>query len=172
MDDTFELKDTIDYKRLNDLGDANDEILIGYPTGMMHINDDADSETTDMAEDARKLYFGAEDIPARPFLTDGMMNGQPEIQQAIEKHMKKLVDTGKGLLKRVATVCVASVQDFVREGGYKDSIPNSQATIDAKSTRANGEYLLSDIPLIDSAQMINSLTSVINGELSSVKEGA
>ena len=157
----FEYKDTIDYKKLDEFGKSVDEILIGYPTGMIHTNPEGES---DMAEDARKLSFGTGDYPARPFLEDGLESGKAEINSAIEYHYKSKLENGRGNLPRIAAVAVASIQKFVRSGRYRDTAPNSQATIQKKSTRQKGKFLLSDIPLIDTGQMINSLTSVINGE--------
>ena len=157
----FEYKDTIDYKKLDALGNRVDEILIGYPTGMIHTSPEGES---DMAEDARKLSFGMGNYPARPFLEDGMESGKAEISHAIEIHYKKLAETGTGNLERIARTAVKSIQKFVRSGAYRETAPNSPATIYKKSTRQKGKYLQSDIPLIDTGQMINSLTSVINGE--------
>ena len=157
----FEYRDTIDYKKLDALGNRVDEILIGYQTGMIHTGPEGDS---DLAEDARKLSFGMGNYPARPFLEDGMESGKDEISHAIQMHYKKLAETGTGNLQRIAVTAIASIQKFVRSGSYKETAPNSPATIYKKSTRQKGKYLQSDIPLIDTGQMINSLTSVINGE--------
>jgi hypothetical protein len=158
----FEYKDTIDYKKLDEFGKSVDEILIGYPTGMLH--DNGFDPVSDMAEDARKLSFGTGDFPARPFLEDGLEAGKQEVNHAIEMHYKTKLENGKGNLDRIAAVAVASIQKFVRSGVYRDTAPNSPATIQKKSTRQkNKKGIVSDIPLIDSAQMINELTSVING---------
>ena len=161
MGNGFEYRDTIDYKQLDKMGKLQDEILIGYPAGMIHNN--PDGESSDMAEDARTLSFGADGIPARPFLEDGMESGKAEIQSAIEKHFKLLLESGKGNLQRIAVTAIAEIQRFVHGDTYKSSIPNSKSTIKTKSTRQKGKFLLSDTPLSDSGQMINGLTSVING---------
>ena len=157
----FEYRNTIDYKKLDTLGNRVDEILIGYPTGMIHTNPEGES---DMAEDARKLSFGMGNYPARPFLEDGLNDGKADIEKAIENHYKKLAETGKGNLERIAVTAIGAIQKFVRGDYYRSTAPNSPATIYKKSTRQKGKYLQSDIPLIDTGQMINSLTSVINGE--------
>jgi hypothetical protein len=184
----FEYKDTVDYKFLDRLSHKNDQILIGYPSGRIH----QDGETN-LDELARKLSFGAgpqdwttntlretglvgkngkvrkkrmlmhhhvEGIPARPFLEDGLAAGKEKIQAAMNRHFKKLVEDGKGDLHRVAAVAVAEIQKFVRGDTYKNTIPNSRETIYAKK---------SDHPLIDTADLINGLTSVINGKESGVK---
>ena len=160
MGEAFEYKDTIDYKAIDKLGKQNDEILIGFFHG---IHDNGFDPVSDMADDAMKLSLGAYGIPARPFLEDGMEDGKTDIQDSINKHYKKMTETGTGDLYRIAAVAVGAIQRFVHGDYYKSTIPNSPATIDKKSRRQKGEYLLSDRPLIDSANMINSLTSVING---------
>ena len=181
---SFEYKDTVDYKRVSAFGKVNDEILIGFPTGMIH----ADSGE-DIAQLAEKLSMGAgpqdwttnklretgqftksgkpkkvrtimhhhvDSIPARPFLEDGMNAGQDAIAKATENHFKKLAETGVGNLERIAVTAIGEIQKFVRSGYYKADKPNSPTTIEAKG---------SDVPLIDTAQMLNSVTSVINGRI-------
>lgn len=183
MAKSFEYKDTIDYSRLSAFGKVDDEILIGFPTGMIH----ADSGQ-DIAQIAEKLSMGAgpqdwttnkprqvgvtktgkpkmvrtvmhhhvEGVPARPFLEDGMDAGKDAIAKATENHFKQLAETGKGNLERIAVVAIGEIQKFVRGGWYKSDKPNSPTTIEAKK---------SDVPLIDTAQMLNSLSSVINGRV-------
>jgi len=160
MGEAFEYKDTIDYKKLDKMAKQNDEILIGFMHG---IHDNGFDPVSDMADDAKKLTFGTDTIPARPFLEDGMENGKMDIQDAIKKHYTGILESGNGNLMRIAVTAIGAVQKFVHGDYYRSTIPNSPATIDKKSRRQKGKYLLSDRPLIDSGQMINSLTSVING---------
>jgi hypothetical protein len=183
MAKSFEYVDNIDYKRISAFGQVDDDILIGFPSGMIH----ADSGE-DISSIAEKLSVGAgpqtwttnkmrvvgvtktgkpkkartvmthhvDSIPARPFLEDGMSAGRVSIAKAMENHFKQLAETGKGNLERIAVTAIGEIQKFVRSGYYKADKPNSPTTIEAKD---------SDVPLIDTAQMLNSLSSVINGRL-------
>lgn len=165
MANAFEFVDTIDYKKFGEMAKHQDTILIGFPAGMPHIPGDETADISDMAEDAKKLTYGTDIIPARPFLEQGIVDGQSEISQAIEAHYKRVVETNNyNGLYRVAATCVAAIQKFVHGDYYKSTIPNAQSTIDQKSQRQKGKYLLSDQPLIDTGQMVNSITSLINGK--------
>jgi len=184
MASSFEYQDTVDYERLSAFGKVDDEILIGFPTGMIHAE-----SGQDIAQIAEKLSLGAgpqdwttntlrysggftksgkarqkrmvmhhhvDSVPARPFLEDGMSAGKEAIAKATEHHFKQLVETGKGNLERIAVTAIGEIQEFVRGGWYKNDKPNSPVTIEAKK---------SDVPLIDTAQMLKSVSSVINGRV-------
>ncbi len=183
MASSFEYTDNIDYTRISAFGKVDDEILIGFPQGMIH----ADSGE-DISSIAEKLSVGAgpqdwttnkprqvgvtktgkpkmvrtvmkhhvDSVPARPFLEDGMIAGKEAISKATENHFKQLAETGKGNLERIAVTAIGEIQKFVRSGWYKSDKPNSPQTIEAKK---------SDVPLIDTAQMLNALSSVINGRI-------
>jgi hypothetical protein len=187
MANAFEFVDKIDYSALGKLSKQNDEIMIGFPSGMPHagtgetISDIAkklsygSGPQTWMTSRQRQLgvnklgkprmskkaitqTFSVQGIPARPFLEEGILDGKSDITAAIEYHYKNLVESGnKNGLYRVAAVCVAAVQKFVRGDYYKSLYPNSKTTIEDKK---------SDTPLIDTGQMVNSVTSVINGQRS------
>ena len=184
MANAFTLTSNIDYKKLNSL-QGTDEIYIGFPSGIPHAsgNDNVD-------EIAKKLSFGAgpqswttnkmratgeytksgrpkmkrtllhhsvEGIPARPFLEEGMLDGINEINSQIEKYYKKKIegDNSPTGLHAVAVTCIGAIQKFVRGDYYKSTKPNSHRTIVAKE---------SDTPLIDTGQMINSLTYIVDNQ--------
>lgn len=181
----FSVKNTIDYNKITEMC-TKDEILIGYPSGMIHAE-----SGEDLSEIAKKLTYGAgpqtwktnttretgkltksgkpqkkrmvethsvKGIPARPFIEDGMLYGVVEINKSIEDYYKqkmKGMSARNGLL-RIAITAIGAIQKFVRGDYYKSISPNSKTTIHAKK---------SDKPLIDTAQLINSLTFVIKDEV-------
>lgn len=145
-------------------------VLVGYPSGLTHIetthhiNPETGERTTgtqaggDLAELAEKLHFGTAEIPSRPFLEDGLNLNQDELRKALKKELEKLKETGKANLDKVGTMAVGKVQELVRSGYYKDKVPNAPLTIMLKG---------SDTPLIDGANMIDSLRylKVQNGKV-------
>ena len=178
----FEYVNTVNYKIFDRLME-NDQIAIGYPSGRIHPGSDENLD-----EIARKLSFGAgpqdwttntlretglvgkmgkvkrkrmlmhhhvEGIPARPFLGEGLLAGNEKIEKAIEYHFKKKLKDGIGNLQRIAVVAIGEVQKYVHSDVYKNTKPNSRETIYAKK---------SDHPLIDTGDLINALTSIVNGK--------
>lgn len=148
----------------------DDEILIGIVEGQTHANDGQD-----VSDLARNLSFGTSDIPARPFLEEGILSVQAELSSAIEQHYRNIVEAKdwqtqsqrdpKGL-KKIAVIAVGGVKKLVYGEHYKNTVPNAESTIYQKSKKnKKGEITgLSDKPLIDTGQMINSVTYVINGK--------
>lgn len=164
-----------DFKKVKAAMDKADfAIFVGFPSGWTHIETThkIDPETGkrtsgtrdggDLAELAEKLHFGTSDIPARPFLEDGLNEHRDELKKLIKAQLQKLTSTGKANLDRIGVAAVASIKDLVRSGYYKESVPNAPLTIMLKG---------SDTPLIDGANMIESLQylAIQNGRL--VSEG-
>lgn len=148
--------DKIDYARMAKVVGA-DRILIGYPEGEPH-----QDTSYDMAGLARLLSYDGENRVGRPFLEEGIYSQRDGLTDLVASLFKARVE-GQALssrLKRIAVFAIKAVQEFVRGDYYKNTVPNAQSTIDRKSRRQKGQYLLSDIPLIDSSNMINALTSV------------
>jgi hypothetical protein len=56
-------------------------------------------------------------------------------------------------LAAIGVAAVAAIRRFVLGDFYRSTVPNSQTTIDAKK---------SDKPLIDTGQLVNSITYVID----------
>lgn len=147
------------------------EVLVGFPSGMTHIETthDIDPETGkrttgtrdggDMADLAEKLHFGTAEIPARPFIEDGLEMNRAEIKKAFKKELERIKDTGRANLDRLGVLAVSKVKELVRSGYYKGTVPNAPLTIKLKG---------SDTPLIDGANMIESLcyVKVQNGSVS------
>lgn len=152
------------------------EILIGFPSGMQHTDATHDKVknkdgsvktdaygnvkrkggnkiTQETADLARELHFGSARIPARPFLKDGIEKHKKEIMAVYEREVEKNMPQWD----RVGTMAVGQIKKFVKTSGYyKDNIPNSPATIERKK---------SEVPLVDSANLIESLTFIVNGKL-------
>ena len=84
-----------------------------------------------------------------------MLAGNEKIEKAIEYHFKKKLKDGIGNLQRIAVVAIGEVQKYVHSDVYKNTKPNSRETIYAKK---------SDHPLIDTGDLINALTSIVNGK--------
>lgn len=145
-------------------------VLVGYPSGLTHIetthniNPDTGERTTctrdggDLAELAEKLHFGTAEIPARPFLEDGLNENREVLKKELEKELERLKATGQANLDKIGTLAVGKIQELVRSGYYRDKVPNAPLTIKLKG---------SDNPLIDGANMIESLRylKVQNGRI-------
>lgn len=157
LETKIDVKKNLDLKKLDKfLKKAKVEIYVGFRSGQQHVitNEDGTQQAVEMPELAKSLYFGAHGIPARPFLTDGINEKKEEIRAEIEKQCRALAEDKKPNWDKVGTKAVGAIQEFVRGDYYKTRIPNSPATIKAKG---------SDTPLIDTAEMINALTYVIEG---------
>ena len=138
-------------------------VLVGYPSGLTHIetthhiNPETGKRTTgtrdggDLAELAEKLHFGTAEIPARPFLEDGLNENREVLKKELEKELERLKATGQANLDKIGTLAVGKIQELVRSGYYRDKVPNAPLTIKLKG---------SDTPLIDGANMIESLRYV------------
>ena len=163
---------TLDTKKIQELAKkASVSILVGIKSGTQHVlsphrkdrkSEDKgyngenveDIEPIDMADLARDLHYGTATIPARPFLEDGIRSKEKEIQKALANQVKKIEEGKSANWAEVGTMAVAGVQELVRSDYYKTSVPNSQKTI---------EYKGSDRPLIDTAEMLNSVIFLVNG---------
>lgn len=163
------IRNTVDTKKIQALArKAAANILVGFPSGMMHVptihkNDKGEYKTLEggnveevepieTAELAKALSFGTSSIPPRPFLEEGIRSKQTELVKALEAEAKKVMDGGQANWNKVGTMAVGAVQEFVRSDYYRNNVPNSPKTI---------EYKGSDKPLIDGADMIQSLQFVV-----------
>jgi hypothetical protein len=169
LGNSFTLTKTIDWKKLEAIAGEN-EILIGYPEGLQH-TPSFEGPAVDMADLARKLSNGTgpqtwktnrggkvqehyvSGIPARPFLDDGIEAGTDAINNRIKKYYKKNIEDGKKStsdLHAIAVTAIGEIRKWVISGA--DYVPNSPTTIEGKG---------SDRPLIDTGQLLNSITYVI-----------
>lgn len=178
MSDKFEIQATGNgnpeeaIKELNKfMKNMNVKILVGFPSGREHVEmlhkehrradgteygkyvgyhgeDPATHKPIETSELAKMLSFGAHGVPARPFLEEGMQAGQKDIAQALGQEMATVLAGGSANWNKIGAVAVGKIQEFVRGDYYKTHVPNSQKTIDYKG---------SDTPLIDGADLINSL---------------
>lgn len=168
----FNVKSTFSAEKFLKLA-QDDEILIGIVEGQTHA-----TSGEDVSDIARDLSFGTAEIPARPFLEEGILSVQQELTAAIEQRYRNIVEAKdwetqsqrdpKGL-KKIAVIAVGGVKNLVYSEHYKNEVPNAWSTIYRKSKKnKKGEITgLSDKPLIDTGQMINSVTYVINGNVTS-----
>ena len=159
---------------------AQADILVGYPSGKEHVptlhkddtdrpnekrrgkyvgyNEEEDPQNNppmELAELAKIQTFGANGIPARPFIEEGLLSKKEDLKQEFEKQLEN-VRTGKGAnWNKVGTKAIGAVQEFVRSDYYKSTKPNSPKAI---------EYKGSNTPLIDGGDLINSLEFVVQEE--------
>lgn len=160
---------TVDTSKIQALArKAAANILVGFPSGEMHTptfhkNEQGEYKTYDgknveeaepieNAELAKMLSFGTAEIPARPFLEDGIASKKEEIKNALQNEAKKVLNGGQANWNKVGTMAVGAVQEFVRGDYYKTNIPNGPKTI---------KYKGSDKPLIDGANLIQDLKFVV-----------
>lgn len=172
------IRNTVDTSKIQKLAQkAACDILVGFPSGRQHVptfhkNDKGEYRTYDgknieeaepieTAELAKMLSFGTSSIPPRPFLEQGIASKKEEIKKALQEEAKKALDGGKANWNKVGSKAVGAVQEFVRGDYYKTNVPNSKKT---------QEYKGSDKPLIDGADLINSLVYVVGeGEAVTIK---
>lgn len=163
------IRNTVDTSKIQKLAKkAAVNILVGFPSGRQHVptfhkNENGeyktynggnieDAKPIETAELAKMLHFGTATIPARPFLDDGINSKKDEILDVFRKEAKKAIDGGSANWNKVGTMAVGAIQEFVRGDYYKTNEPNSKKTIDYKG---------SDTPLIDGADLINSLEFIV-----------
>ena len=164
--------ETVDFSKIQKAAQkAACDILVGFPSGRQHVptihknkqgkyegyNGESveEIEPIETAELAKALSYGTATIPARPFLEDGIEDKKKELTEALAQEAKKVMDGGQANWNKVGTMAVGAVQEFVRSDYYKSTKPNSKKT---------QEYKGSDKPLIDGADLINSLAFIINAE--------
>jgi hypothetical protein len=150
-----------------------DEILVGYPDGVMHPTFVGHKTTktgrtskkkaysallsTEQNSDlARKLHFGTASIPARPFLYQAIFSVRGELRKLVrETYAKRIKEnrepSGQFSPAGIGAFLVGAVQRFVRSDYYKNTVPNAPMTIRMKG---------SDTPLIDTGFMVNSTVYV------------
>ena len=161
----------------NFMDNANAEVLVGYLAGKYHKSamhkDDTerpnekrrgsyvgyngesnpqDIPPVETAELAKTLSFGAYNIPPRPFIEDGLLSKKDDLKEEVETQLDKIKDGKRANWNKVGTKAVGAIQEFVRGGFYKSSVPNSPHTV---------EYKGSDTPLIDTGDLVNSLEYVV-----------
>lgn len=163
------IRNTVDTSKIQKLArKAACNILVGFPSGEMHVptihknenseyktyhgGDVSEVEEIENAELAKMLSFGTSEIPARPFLDQGIESKQAELAQALKTEAAKVVNGGQANWNKVGTMAVGAVQEFVRGDYYRTNVPNSQKTIDYKG---------SDKPLIDGANLIGDVKFLV-----------
>lgn len=144
----------LEVKKIKELAAKGARILVGVPSGMTH---EHKGKTMDMAELAEIQSVGTATIPARPYLEEGILSRKEEIRSEIKKQAKNLVENGQANYDKVGTKAVGAIQEFVRGDYYKTNVPNAPSTIRQKSKNGN----VSDVPLIDTAELLNSTRYVV-----------
>lgn len=165
-----QIKNTIDTKKIQALmNEAHVDILVGFPGGQQHRTTlhrkskkeefkDLEGNTPDKVKPididklAIMLHFGTADIPARPFLTDGIRQNLDKIKKDLRVQAQKLAEGKKADWNKVGADAAAWIKEFISSDYYKTRVPNSKKTI---------EYKGSDMPLIDGADMKNSITFLV-----------
>lgn len=125
-------------------------VLVGIPIG---IDSDVDPSTSVAVIAARNEFGSRSDfIPERPFLRIGVQNSSAKYSALSAKQLPNVLAgtiTIDDLLNMLGDMAASSVQKQIRHGSY---MRNSPSTIAMKG---------SDKPLIDSGQMLQSITWVI-----------
>lgn len=172
------IQNTIDLQKIRNLmNEANVEILVGFPSGLEHVNtlhkDDFDNpnerrrgkyvgiagedpesqQPIETAELAKMLHYGTQNIPPRPFLEEGIRQNIGKIKRALQDESQKLAEGKKANWGHVGTLAVGAIREFISSDYYKQRVPNAKSTIRWKG---------SDIPLIDGGVMKESLQFIIN----------
>ena len=151
----------------NKLGDVKnrikeltkDKVFVGVPEG----GGRSDGKMTN-AQIARVHEFGspAQNIPARPFLTAGVTTAKPEIVTQMRQASLDILSgkSGDSAFNKAGLIGQAAVKKYVVAGGFA---PLSPKTIQARNrARSNGNG--GTKPLIDTGQLLNSITYVIRSK--------
>ncbi len=150
------IQNTVDVKKIQRFAlKSNVEILVGFPSGLMHTSVDkktGESKTEETAELAKRLSFGDAITPARPFLDDGIESKKETLMAEFKEQASKVQNDEKANWDKVGTMAVGAIQEFVRGDYYRSNVPNAPETIKQKG---------SDHPLIDTAAMLNATTFIV-----------
>lgn len=174
------IRNTVDTSKIQAFArKAAANILVGFPSGRQHVptfhkNEKGEyrtyegksieeAEPIETAELAKMLSYGTSEIPARPFLEEGIESKKDELSEAMRQEAKKVIDGGQANWNKIGTMAVGAINEFVRGDYYKSTKPNSKKT---------QEYKGSDKPLIDGADLINSLAFIVNGGDVQTSKGA
>ena len=148
-----EVKDTIDYELFKKIMNTKTTVHVGHVSGPE-------------VEIAKKLYFGGyspgytsprgtqmrgRNIPARPYLTDGMMHNEESIMAGVMSYYKGLI-AGKttGVAEQIGQMLEQSIIDFVQSNPYAESAPNAKDVVMDKGRNH---------PLEDTGHLMGSITS-------------
>jgi len=103
--------------------------------------------------------FGTEDMPARPFLRSAFDVAQAEIGKMVEKGVNSIMDDGKTALEAANKLGLFGVTLVKKRIQDSPAWAEELAAVTIKAKKSTK-------PLVDTAQMINSVTYVIkqNGE--------
>ena len=138
----------------------NAEVRVGLPAGKPHKvkkSKGKGSKSAPKAETAGVAYIGAvhefgcpeKGIPERPWLRPGIRSGKDDYTQLNRINIIRILKgeiTPQIALRQLGAMAVGKVQRYIRAGHF---LPLKQKTIDRKGSSA---------PLIDSGQMIQSMT--------------
>lgn len=165
------MKKTADFHEIQRFAqEVSADVMVGFLAGKKHVEtlhkdekgkngkyrgidgSEPDFEEIENAELAKMLSFGAPHIPPRPFLEDGILSKKDEILKTIGEEMDAVKQGRAANWNKVGVMAVGAVQEFVRGDYYKSNSPNAPRTI---------KYKGSDTPLIDGADLINSVEFVV-----------
>lgn len=159
---------SVDMKKIEQFArKASCSILVGFRSGQMHVpsvhknaktkkydmDDIAAMEPIETSELAKMLHYGTSEIPARPFLEDGILSKKNELYEALRQESRRELEGEGANWDKVGTMAVGAVNELVRSDWYKDRVPNAISTIIAKEG--------GDTPLIDSGNLMQSLDYVV-----------
>lgn len=137
---------------------ATKSVYVGIPSG----EDRKDSHETN-AQIAFINEFGSDHkhIPARPFLRPSIEKSKVKIIKIFQEGALKALD-GEDMhitLEEAGLYAQSQVKNYiVASQGF---VPLSPATIEARRSRRTAKATTPSKPLIDTAQMLNSITYVI-----------
>lgn len=122
--------------------------LVGFPAGPVEENG------TSVAEVAAANEFGvpSKNIPERSFMRSGIREGRADFVRLNKANLIKVLKgemTMDQALGQLGLMGQGKIQEKIRNGPF---VPNAPSTIAAKK---------SSVPLIDDAQMIQSVTNLV-----------
>lgn len=149
-------KEDISIQKIQDFATKGSvKILVGYPSGLQHVSPDENGNLVELAELAKTLSFGTGRISPRPFIEEGIESQKEMIQSELKRQEEKVAQGQSGNFDKIGTMAVGAIQEFVRSDFYKSNVPNAPMTVENKG---------SDMPLINTAQMLNACTYIVEGK--------
>ena len=118
------IKNTVDARQIQKFMDQTDvNILVGFPSGMEHVptwhkkdkkkknsyegyhgEEPENIAPIETAVLAKELHYGTAEIPARPFLEDGVRQNIGKLKAAMKDEVTKIKDGGKANWNKVGII--------------------------------------------------------------------
>ncbi len=127
---------------------AKNEVRVGFQRG------ESEVDGVDIVDIAMWNELGASNSPARPFIRQSTDTNKSNIEKFCKAQLQKIADggTAEQVLTSIGVMQKALIQDAITNS-KSWATENAESTINAKG---------SDVPLIDSGRMLQSVNFVVD----------